>query len=217
MTYLAALNEHKAETDHIMARILESLDEGLAEDISAAYGYRTHQPETASAIAQLEESLSASVPLALRSLYLELGGIEIFDGARHLAVYIPTIEELLSKRTNQNIDRGWPSLYAALVTYGSRREFDGNLSPLQIENLKQHFVFGTVNHRYEDKTLFFFSAAGDLGKVRYEHEFSSEEWDAQYLPLCQGTMTPLSMDELLEFHVRACTTDLRQRWIEGNW
>lgn len=219
MTYLHALEEHTAETDRIMAEVSETTEDWLAEDISNAFGYTIHSAEDHSTLTQLEQSLPVSLPLPLplRDLYLHHGGFEIFDTHRHLAIRVPTITELLDMRSSRDFDSDWPSLYAALITYGSRRKFENSLSPLQIAALQRYFVFGMVNHRYEDKTFFVFSSAGQFGTVRHEHDFGSEEWNAQFLPLCEGHMTSLSIDEILQPHIRACTDDLRRRIAEDNW
>lgn len=217
MTYIQALNEHKTETDRIMAEVSETTEDWLAEDIAAAFGYTIHNAEHPSAIAQFEQSVSAPLPQSLRSLYLHHGGFEIFDRDRHLAVWVPTIAALLDMRSSSIFGPEWPSLYTALITYGSRREFESNLGLTQIAALKRYFVFGMVNHRYEDKTFLVFSSAGQLGVVRYDHDFSADEWDAQFLPLCGGDMTSLSIDEVLEPHIRASTDNLRRRLAKSEW
>lgn len=217
MTYLQALREHKTETDRIMAEISETMEDWLAEDISATFGCAIHSAESPSAVARLAQAVSVPLPQSLRSLYLEHGGFEIFDRDRHLAIRVPTIAALLGMRSSSTFGSEWPSLYTALITYGSRREFYGNLGHTQIAALKRYFVFGMANHRYEDKTFFVFSSAGHLGVVRYEHDFSAEEWDEQFLPLCEGKMASLSIDEVLKPHICASTDNLRRRLAENNW
>ena len=98
-----------------------------------------------------------------------------------------------------------------------RQEFESSLGGEQIAALKRYFVFGSANHRYEDRTFFVFTASGQLGVVRYEHDFGPDEWAAEFLPLCAGRMASLSIDEVLGPPVRACTADLQKRLATNSW
>lgn len=215
MSYLLALGEHREEADHIMAEVFHNKEDWLAEDISTGYGTIIHKPESHAAVLRLEERLGVRVPEPLRDLYLQHGAFQIFDEHLHRSVRVLTIDELLKERGG--FDPEWPTVYGALLTHGTRREFDGQLNPLQIAALKQYFVFGSTHHRYEDMSFFVFTATGGFATVRYEHDFSSQAWEAEFKPLCEGHLTAQSIDDVLEAPIRASTAELRRRLEQDCW
>lgn len=187
----------------------------MHEQLDMLFGCRRWPADTESALTNLEARLGVDLPAPLRALWREHGAFALFDAACWHSLEIHPVARL-----GNDVDGGTlgADLFEALCLHGARWEFERGLTAVQAATLRENFrVFGIARVDDSDCDLLVFDRDGRIGRVHYRHDwahFNGEAWAAEFLPLLEGRMRVIDLDEELCARIATCEDKLA-RWMPG--